>query len=49
MAETTGDELLPEAFARWFAARGWVAHVSVTDETDYAASFVVVETAVPAP
>ena len=35
--------------ARWFAARGWVAHVSVTDETDYAASFVVVETAVPAP
>ena len=35
--------------ARWFAARGWVAHVSVTDETDYAASFVVVETAAPAP
>ena len=33
--------------ARWFAARGWVAHVSVTDETDYAASFVVVETAPP--
>ncbi len=31
--------------ARWFEARGWVAHVSVTDETDYAASFVVVETA----
>lgn len=35
--------------ARWFAARGWVAHVSVTDETDYAASFVVVETAAPPP
>jgi holo-[acyl-carrier protein] synthase len=34
--------------ARWFASRGWVAHVSVTDETDYAASFVVIETAVPA-
>jgi holo-[acyl-carrier protein] synthase len=30
--------------ARWFAERGWVAHVSVTDESDYAASFVVVET-----
>ena len=30
--------------AEWFAARGWRAHVSVTDETDYAASFVVVET-----
>ncbi len=27
----------------WFDAQGWVAHVSVTDETDYAASFVVVE------
>lgn len=31
--------------ADWFAARGWVAHVSVTDETDYAAAYVVVETA----
>ena len=30
--------------AEWFAARRLVAHVSVTDETDYAASFVVVET-----
>ena len=29
--------------AAWFAARGLRAHVSVTDETDYAASFVVVE------
>ena len=29
--------------ADWFAARGLVAHVTVTDETDYAASFVVVE------
>lgn len=27
----------------WFDARGLAAHVSVTDETDYAASFVVVE------
>ncbi|MDP9043219.1 MAG: holo-ACP synthase [Pseudomonadota bacterium] len=29
--------------ARWFEARGLRAHVSITDETDYAASFVVVE------
>jgi holo-[acyl-carrier protein] synthase len=27
----------------WFDARGLTAHVTVTDETDYAASFVVVE------
>jgi len=27
----------------WFEARGLAAHVSVTDESDYAASFVVVE------
>jgi len=32
------------ALALWFEARGLRAHVSVTDETDYAASFVVVET-----
>ena len=29
--------------AAWFAQRKLQAHVSVTDETDYAASFVVVE------
>ena len=29
--------------ALWFAARGLRAHVTVTDETDYAAAFVVVE------
>ena len=29
--------------ARWFAARRLRAHVTVTDETDYAATFVVVE------
>lgn len=29
--------------AAWFEARGLAALVSVTDETDYAASFVVVE------
>ncbi|MBV8618464.1 MAG: holo-ACP synthase [Curvibacter sp.] len=33
----------------WFEDRGLRAHVSVTDETDYAASFVVVETAEAAP
>ena len=32
------------ALADWFAARGLRAHVSVSDETDYAAAFVVVET-----
>ncbi|HWH80804.1 MAG TPA: holo-ACP synthase [Burkholderiaceae bacterium] len=31
------------ALAAWFEARALQAHVSVTDETDYAASFVVVE------
>lgn len=29
----------------WFEAEGLTAHVTVTDETDYAASFVVVEKA----
>ena len=32
------------ALAEWFDARGLRAHVTVTDETDYAAAFVVVET-----
>ena len=32
------------ALAEWFAARRLVAHVTVTDETDYVATFVVVET-----
>jgi holo-[acyl-carrier protein] synthase len=32
------------ALAAWFEARGLSAHVSITDETDYAASFVVIET-----
>ncbi|MBT9458865.1 MAG: holo-ACP synthase [Burkholderiaceae bacterium] len=30
--------------AEWFAAKGLKAHVTVTDETEYAAAFVVVET-----
>ena len=33
--------------AAWFEARGLRAHVTVTDESDYAASFVVVETQHP--
>ncbi len=32
------------ALADWCAARGLAAHVSVTDESDYVAAFVVVET-----
>ncbi len=35
--------VLNGALAEWFAARDLRAHVSVTDEADYAASFVVVE------
>lgn len=33
--------------AAWFDARNLRAHVTVTDESDYAASFVVVETLNP--
>jgi holo-[acyl-carrier protein] synthase len=35
---------LSGALAEWFNARRLQAHVTVTDEGDYAASFVVVET-----
>jgi holo-[acyl-carrier protein] synthase len=35
--------VLHGALKDWFEAEGLVAHVTVTDETDYAASFVVVE------
>jgi holo-[acyl-carrier protein] synthase len=35
---------LSGVLAEWFAERGLVAHVTVTDETEYVASFVVVET-----
>ena len=31
------------ALAEWFAQRGLRAHVSLSDESDYAAAFVVVE------
>ena len=33
----------------WFEAQGLTAHVTVTDESDYAASFVVVERGLPPP
>lgn len=36
--------VLHGALKHWFDARGLKAHVSVTDESDHAASFVVVET-----
>ncbi|TDP71464.1 holo-ACP synthase [Roseateles toxinivorans] len=36
--------LLHGELAEWFAAKGLRAHVTVTDETEYAAAFVVVET-----
>ena len=35
--------VLHGALKEWFEAKGLSAHVSVTDETEYAASFVVVE------
>ena len=35
--------VLHGALKDWFEAQGLSAHVTVTDETDYAASFVVVE------
>ncbi len=34
------------ALAQWFEARGLQAHVTVSDESEYAASFVVVESRV---
>ena len=35
--------VLHGALKEWFEKQGLTAHVTVTDETDYAASFVVVE------
>jgi holo-[acyl-carrier protein] synthase len=35
------------ALADWFASRGLSAHVTVSDEQDYAVAFVVVEKAAP--
>ncbi len=49
--EPSGKPLLKLSgeLAAWFEARGLVGHVTVTDETDYAASFVVVETRLSIP
>src|SRR5450830_1301056 len=41
--------VLHDELKTWFEARGLRAHVTVTDETDYAASFVVVEHTPPGP
>jgi holo-[acyl-carrier-protein] synthase len=41
------DIRLHGELAAWFAARDLVAHVSLTDESDYATSFVIVETRQP--
>jgi holo-[acyl-carrier protein] synthase len=38
------EVVLGGELAQWFAARGLVAHVTVTDESDYAAAFVIIET-----
>ena len=35
--------VLHDGLKEWFDSRGLVAHVTVSDESDYAASFVVVE------
>lgn len=37
--------VLHGALKTWFEAQNLFAHISVTDETDYAASFVVIERA----
>jgi holo-[acyl-carrier protein] synthase len=37
--------VLHGALKEWFDTRSLKAHISVTDETDYAASFCVIETA----
>ena len=43
--ETSGKPVLRLSgeLAAWFEARGLVGHVTVSDESEYAASFVVVE------
>ena len=39
--------VLHGALKDWFEARGLKAHITVTDESEYAASFCVVETVAP--
>lgn len=41
--------VLHGALKAWFETRGYSAHISLTDETDYAASFCVVEHLAKAP
>jgi holo-[acyl-carrier protein] synthase len=41
--------VLHGSLAVWFEARHLQAHITLTDETDYAASFVVVQTTVVSP
>jgi len=47
LASGKPEIVLYGALKTWFETRHLTAHVSVTDETDYAASFVVVETHTP--
>ena len=35
--------VLHDELKTWFESRGWRAHVTLSDESEYAASFVVVE------
>jgi holo-[acyl-carrier protein] synthase len=41
--------VLSGALADWFAQRNWQAHVTLTDEGDFAQAFVVIETLPPTP
>jgi holo-[acyl-carrier-protein] synthase len=43
MASGKPEIVLHGGLKDWFAAKGLAAHITVTDESDYAASFCVVE------
>jgi len=43
MSSGKPEIVLHAALKDWFDARELTAHITVTDETDYAASFCVVE------
>ena len=43
------QKMLHGALAEWFAQQGLQAHVTLSDESDYTVSFVVVETQTPSP
>jgi holo-[acyl-carrier protein] synthase len=36
--------VLSGELSAWFAAHGWRAHISITDEAEYAAAYAIVET-----